>query len=310
MAKPTQIIVPHDAIGSAARKAIAFHLGSLLEQVEPAKAGEVEAIHQLRVATRRLRAALRLFARYLRAIKPRATSMQLRWLAGEAGRVRNLDIIEALARTRAQKLPAEIAGALDPIWQEVRAQRAKGAAQLAAALESARFKRLVKVLSATIPITPAADAPFSSIAAELVRPLLESMMKAGEKMENDPVPLKIHRLRVRAKRARYALETMREMDKAQIGAILDRLAEVQDVLGSYHDAVVAAQWIENLVRSSALAPETVFAAGALTELTRRRERKLARRALARWKDFTKPGRGRALMKRLRKNATGNEVPIS
>lgn len=309
MAKPAYTIIPHDAIGSAARRTIAHQLKSLLDQIDGAKAGEVEPIHQLRVATRRLRATLRLFAPYIRAIKPRAASQQLRWLANQAGQVRNLDIIEALARNRAEKLTDQMSAALGPLWEEIHAQRAHHAAHLAAALNSVRCKRVVKVFSSTIPITPSADAPFSSAAYDLVWPLLDSMLLAGTKMENDPAPPTIHRLRVRAKRARYALETMREMDKKRVGAVLDRFAELQDCLGRYHDAAVAAQWIEDWVRSRHMPAESVFAAGALAELVHRRERKLAHRAIARWKDFIKANPERELIRVLRKSRTASEVPV-
>ena len=182
MAAANFTVQPHDATGSAARSAIAFHVRSLIAQVPAAQKGEAEPVHQVRVAARRLRSAVRLFAAYISAIKPKETDARLKWLGQQAGAVRDLDVLEKLMQKRAKKLDPQIGKDLEPLFEEIRVRRAKAAQNLATSLASRRYKALVARLSAPIAITTQGDAAFGSVAAELFAPMLKSMMRAGQKM--------------------------------------------------------------------------------------------------------------------------------
>lgn len=276
------IISPVDATGSAARSAIAFHLRALTAQVAAAERGEREPIHQLRVATRRLRATLLLLAPYISALRPRQRDGQLKWISAQAGAVRELDVLEELIQSCARKLAAP-ARDLEPLWIELRRRRAKAAETLAASLRSTRFKSMIDRLSGPIPITANGDIEFRSVAAKLLEPILKSMLRAGERMHDEPTPAQLHRLRVRAKRSRYALETTLGFEDKHVSKVLRHLVDMQDLLGRYHDAAVAPQWISAFVKSSELSTNAAFACGALLESVRRRERKLQRRALREWR---------------------------
>jgi CHAD domain-containing protein len=293
-------VQPHDATGSAARSAIAFHVRSLIAQVPGAQRGEPEPIHQVRVAARRLRSAVRLFATYISAIKPKETYERLKWLGQQAGAVRDLDVLEHLMQRRAKKLDPQIAKHLEPLFEEVRVRRAKAAQRLATSLASRRYKELVARLSAPIPITTQGDAAFGSVAAELFAPMLKSMVRAGEKLPQDPSPEELHRLRKRAKASRYALETMLAIDEKQLGGMLKNLEDLQDLVGGYHDAVVAVASIKEFVTSRELPINVAFACGALAHAVQRRERKLKRRGLKQWNRFLKADPDRTLKKALEK----------
>ncbi len=91
-------------------------------------------MHQVRVATRRLRSALRVFSRYVSAIKPKQTDAQLKWISTEAGAVRELDIVDKLTRECGQRLGAGHPGQLQPLWEELAVRRAQAVRKLAAAL--------------------------------------------------------------------------------------------------------------------------------------------------------------------------------
>ncbi len=104
-------------------------------------------------------------------------------------------------------------------------------------------------------------------------------------MSDEARPAEVHRLRVRAKRCRYALEPAMGFGSPRIERVLKDLAAIQDLLGRYHDAAVAADWIEAFAKSRELSVELAFACGALTESIRRRERRLKRRALTLWERF-------------------------
>jgi CHAD domain-containing protein len=293
-------VQPHDATGSAARSAIAFHVRSLIAQVPAAQKGEAEPVHQVRVAARRLRSAVRLFAAYISAIKPKETEARLKWVGAQAGAVRDLDVLEKLVQKRAKRLDPQIAKDLEPLFEEIRVRRAKAAQNLAASLASRRYKALVARLSAPIAITTRGDAAFGSVAAQLFEPMLKSVMRAGAKMHEQPTADDLHRLRKRAKGSRYALETMLAIGEKQLGGVLTGLEDLQDLVGGYHDAVVAVAWLREFVGSRELPANVAFACGALAEAIARSERKLKRRGLKEWNRFAKTDPDRIVKKALDK----------
>ena len=300
MASPNFSVQPHDATGSAARSAIAFYVRALIAQVPGAQRGEAEPVHQLRVAARRLRSAVRLFAPYVSAIRPKEIDERVKWLGKQAGAVRDLDVLEKLLQKSATKLdPANIKD-LEPLFEEVRVRRAKAAESLATSLDSRRYKLLVARLSAPIAITSRGDVAFGSVAEELFVPMLKAVMRVGEKMHEDPPPDELHRLRKRAKRTRYALEMMLAIDEKQLRGLLKGLEDLQDVVGGYHDAVVAVAWIKEFVTSRELPVHVVFACGALAEAIARSERKLKRCGIKEWTRFAKTDPDRIVKKALEK----------
>ena len=257
-------------------------------------------MHQVRVAARRLRSAVRLFAAYISAIKPKETDGRLKWLGQQAGAVRDLDVLEKLMQKRAKNLDPLIGKDLEPLFEEIRVRRAKAAQNLATSLASRRYKALVARLSAPIAITTQGDAAFGSVAAELFAPMLKSMMRAGQKIHEKPTAEDLHRLRKRAKGSRYALETMRAIDEKQLGGMLKSLEDLQDLVGGYHDAVVAVAWIREFVASRELPANVAFACGALAQAIARGERKLKRRGLKEWNRFAKTNPDRIIKKALEK----------
>ena len=300
MAGSTFIIPPHDAAGSAARSTIAFYFRALAEQVAAAQNGEVEPIHQVRVASRRLRAAVRLFSPYIQPIKPRDIEERLKWIGAQAGAVREFDMLEKLSRRTTRKLDPEIVKELDPIWEEFKERRKEAAEHLAKTLNSPRYKSLAKQLSGRIEITAEGDVAFAAVAPKLISPMLKSAIKAGEKLGDDPAPDSLHRLRKRSKNARYALEMMMGLGGKALRQELKRLEDLQEVLGDYHDAAVAVDWMKNFVSSRELLANVAFGCGALAESIQRLERKLKRRSLKAWDRFISTDPYRTVIKTLEK----------
>lgn len=223
---------------------------------------------------------------------------RLKWLGKQAGAVRDLDVLEQLLQKRAKKLDPLIGKDLEPLFEEVRLRRAQAAAALARSLSSSRYKSMIARLSAPIAITARGDAAFGAVAGDLFAPMLKSAMRAGDKMHEDPTPDDLHRLRKRAKAARYALEMMLAIDDKQLGPLLKELEDLQDMVGEHHDAVVAASWIREFAASRQLPVNVAFASGALAEAFYRRENKLKRRGLKEWQRFLKSDPNRLVKKAL------------
>ncbi|MFZ0889828.1 MAG: CHAD domain-containing protein, partial [Candidatus Binataceae bacterium] len=276
------VLSPYDPVGRAAKAVIGFHLQTLTREHTLASAGEVEPIHQMRVATRRLRAALRLFGRLIPAKSAAAAHRDLSWLAQSIGAVRDLDVLAELMATRARKLPPDLANGLAPIEQAMQDRRLAGQGRLEQILESARYRRLLIRLSSISPRGPQSEVALGSVARDFLRPLVSSVQRTGRKLNANSPPELLHRLRVRVKRFRYALETVRTLGGKSSKKTLARLEELQDLLGQHHDATAAITWLRQYADTVPAAPATLLAAGALTHAIERRAGKLQRLSLKAW----------------------------
>jgi CHAD domain-containing protein len=250
---------------------------------DKAVTGDAEAIHRLRVATRRLRAALRM----LREVAPDAEEAEsaadeLGWLCGAIGAVRDLDVLAQLLQDRATRLESDFIRALAPLSTTIRRQRAIEQERLVAALDSERYGGLVQRLSAIAPEPAADSATLGAVAARLVRPQLRAMLRAGAGLDEASPPETLHRLRVRVKKLRYAVELLRSVGGKPARRLLRRLERVQERVGMYHDAVTAAAWLRGWAAESRDAT-ALMAAGALIHSFERRVRRLRARSLKAWR---------------------------
>src|SRR5262249_49849201 len=106
------------------------------------KGGDVDAVHQMRVATRRLRTALRALEHHVRA--PKRLRRQLKWLAGKLGAVRDRDVILALLEGSSLKGPAtEERTRLGRLVKKLEARRGRHLDSLADSIGRKKFKRLL-----------------------------------------------------------------------------------------------------------------------------------------------------------------------
>src|SRR5262249_18546096 len=104
MAARTLKLSPDDAVGTAARAVLSFHLRTFAHEEGRARTGDVEPVHQLRVAIRRVRAALRLLAPVLPSAPVAELRADLAWLGSEIGAVRDLDVLRLTLRAHARRL--------------------------------------------------------------------------------------------------------------------------------------------------------------------------------------------------------------
>jgi CHAD domain-containing protein len=98
-------------------------------------------------------------------------------------------------------------------------------------------------------------------------------------------PAEVHRLRVRVKRLRYALETLRGPEDKATSKMLRRLSGLQNLLGDYQDAVTQAAWLRTYAESTLLAPGPLLGVGALLQLLGRRARRRRKRFPEKWGQF-------------------------
>lgn len=239
-------------------------LGHLLSNQAPFLAnGDAEALHQMRVASRRLRSALAVFRPLVPATSLGPLGDEMRWLAGLLGPARDMDVFVAeIIDPVLSALPGEPAlVALRAIFERRRASFADGAL---AGVRSARFTRLMLDLGAWIEggRWRGPDRPPPSHAADFARPVLDrrhrKLRKAGRKLEA-LAPADRHRVRILVKKQRYAGEFFAPLWGAKPSRrYLGALARLQDVLGAMNDIEVA----RPLLLPAAPAPTEVPPLGA------------------------------------------------
>ncbi len=288
---------PDDPARIAVRVVFRFHAQRFREHEASARAGDVEGVHHLRVATRRLRAALRLFQPILPVALVADLQRELGWLADTIGAVRDLDVLAQQVNAAATRLTIESRRALGPVALAMHEERRAKHDALVAALDSPRARRLIDRLGA-LPAATRGAARLGTAASELVRPLLRTVLRTGRGLDADSPPAKLHRLRVRVKRLRYALETLRTLAGKDVGRAIRRLSALQDVLGVSQDGVMAIGWLRTYAEAEATPPTVLVAVGGLIEILARGGRKARRQYPDAWEKLDRRGLRAALLREL------------
>ncbi len=262
-------VVFDDTVQSAARAIVGRHLGRLRQHDPGTRLGEdPEALHDLRVAVRRLRAVVRVFAP---AFPPRWREhliSELHWLGEITGPVRDLDVQLTRTQLYGRALPAGHRAGLAALRTYMDTERTRRRADLLAGLDSRRYFRLLLRLegfalarSQTPMRNAAAHEPITQAGAHHARRAWRRLRRRGNKIKGAPAPEDLHALRIRAKRLRYLLEFLQELTGKRGRTLVKRLVRLQDLLGAYHDAVVTAEFVHRYAEG----PGTQLgAAGLLT----------------------------------------------
>jgi CHAD domain-containing protein len=113
--------------------------------------------------------------------------------------------------------------------------------------------------------------------------------RAGRRLEADSAPADFHRLRVRVKRLRYALETLCGVGGKPVRRLLRELEALQDVLGDGQDAVTQTAWLRRYAGGESVRPATLLPVGAAMQALARRGGKRRRRGYKAWRRLDDAG---------------------
>ena len=223
-----------------------------------------ESLHDMRVAIRRARALLRAGGELI-TNDTEALRLELAWLGGVLGDVRDLDVLLERLRGEAATLGPEDAAAAERLLKGLRSRRRRARRVLMRALDGNRYTELLDRFEATLAeLEPAGTkVTLDELAARQLKKLRRDVQAAGE----TPTDTQLHELRKRGKRTRYAHEL------AGATKVVRRAKAVQDVLGEHQDSVVAEESLRAL--SHEAPPAEAVAAGLL--IARERERRAAAR---------------------------------
>jgi CHAD domain-containing protein len=236
-----------DTLGAAGRKVLSMHLMRMLACEPGTRSGETaEDLHKMRVATRRMRAAWRVFDGAYRPKLQKRYVRELRETATALGEVRDLDVqIEGLDAYANSLSPAG-AAAMTPLRDEWTRRREAARERLLELLDSKSYAQFVidyREFVETLgkgELEPMPDAPI------LVRDTAGGRIwQAYERVRAHDTTLAwadvaaLHALRIDGKRLRYTLEFFREVLPRQSDELIARVTELQDHLGLLNDADVA-----------------------------------------------------------------------
>jgi CHAD domain-containing protein len=242
---------PDDPLAEAGRKVFRFQFAEVLRHEQGTRQGDdIEELHDMRVATRRLRAAFEVFAG---AFEPRVLKNHLKGLrlAGRTlGRVRDLDVLREKARSYLQTLPEDQRAGLEPLISAWGREREASRDHLVAYLKGPeygqfkrKFSRFVCRTGAgalPIPADPPTPHRVREIAPTLIYTRLASV-RAYDAIIGNATVEQLHALRIEFKKLRYTLEFFREVLGTEAKPVINELKGLQDHLGDLHDAQVAIQ---------------------------------------------------------------------
>lgn len=265
-----------DSRGCAGDALLAYVAGQVEELTsrDPAvRRDEPDAVHKMRVATRRLRSALRTYRPLLTDdLDPLID--ELRWLAGVLGEARDAEVLRERLESSAREVAADVAeaeavvGALEAV---LGARHAAALEDVRAALASDRYLRLLTALDDLVarrPLSEEGARPVPAVLPARVRREWRRLRRRVRDATGDGGRFSLHDVRKAAKRARYAAELAASALPSPAASDADRFAtameSVQEVLGEYQDGVTAVAVLSAVGTGDGVPSDAAFGLGRLS----------------------------------------------
>ena len=241
-------VTVEDHIAEAGRKVMRFHLARMLAREAGTRDGHVaQDLHAMRVATRRQRAAWRVFGPSFRLKRTKRYRNGLREIAARLGAVRDLDVLLEAADVYRADLPVTEQRALEPLLAGWRSHREDARVLLIRELDSDGYRRWVDDYRDFVRTEGAGVLPVGPTQPHRVRDTAASQIwTAYEQVRGYEAVLRwadvetLHELRIAGKWLRYTLEFVREALGEEATALIARVTALQDHLGLMNDADVSA----------------------------------------------------------------------
>ena len=272
-----------DHVAEAGRKVLRFHLARMLAREEGTRDGsDPEELHAMRVATRRQRAAWRVFGSAFRGGRTRTYRRGLREIAARLGAVRDLDVLLEAADEYRADLPTTEQRALEPLLSGWRAHRDDARRLLIRELDADDYRRWVDDYSefvrheglAVVPVAPTQPHRVRDTAGSQILTAYEGV-RAYEPVLRWADVETLHELRIAGKWLRYTLEFSREALPPDAATLIARVTALQDHLGLLNDANVTAGMARSFLVENAGGLSTLESA-AIGRYLVSREREVAR----------------------------------
>lgn len=265
LAPPLKAAAPPLTADMSVSRAFQAIFASCLAHLEGNRAGvmggeDIEYVHQMRVAIRRLRSGLRLFRAFVPAEALEPFGDELRWLGGVLGNARDWEVlVEETLPPRMAEFPAH--EGLKVLAGQAAARRLEMREAARRATRSSRCRKLLSRLRVWIAAEgwrehgPAKklDQPVPAQAAKLLTRCHQALRKRGEGLAGLP-PVERHLARIAAKKLRYATEFFTSLFPGPAAKdYVKALASLQDLLGTLNDAAVTRRLLAELGEGSGAA---------------------------------------------------------
>ncbi|MGZ4598396.1 MAG: CYTH and CHAD domain-containing protein [Oryzihumus sp.] len=258
--------------GDVLREALTTQVEALKTQDAAVRRGAGDSVHQLRIASRRLRSTLATYRPLLRDPDAAQTVRdELQWLGLGLNTARDTQVMQARLASLLEQEPEPLV--VGPVQERIAAELTKrfvtGLREGLALLDQERYFRLLDALDALVvaPLTARADKPAGTVVHALVgrnrRRLRRAARRAERADDRDQRDLALHEVRKAAKRLRYAAETARPALGKPMKKLARRAKALQDVLGEHQDGVVCRALLVDLATSATAHGESAFTYGRL-----------------------------------------------
>jgi CHAD domain-containing protein len=231
--------------------------------------GESEDVHQMRVATRRMRSLLRVARPLLKPEWEEPLRKKLGWLGRQLGEARDLDVQIAYFKGQTDDVKGPDGAALARFIEYLEQRRNKVQRQLVNQLRRSRYVALINQLVSAVqePAMVPNDVTLPDLAGKAFKRLRRAVKELGNSASNATW----HCVRIRAKRARYAAELAELCSGRAATRFIDQIKLIQDQLGDIQDAVIAEDHLRRFT-SKKEGRHSAFLAGQMVERQRQRRR--------------------------------------
>jgi len=235
-----------------------------------------EHVHRARVATRKLRSDLRTLNAAFDPNWSQSLSDELRWLGESLGNVRDSQVMLARLTMRIEALPMEEQTAASGLSTRLAETVHSNTRELMVVLRSDRYECLLQLLRGPAVFKAEQFKPAVSVLAALTKAARRKLKRAVKALPADPADAQLHRVRIVAKRCRYAAEALALSGGRRAVELADACRSLQDVLGEHQDSVVMRRWLREL--APRVSPLEALSAGEIIGL----EQTAAATARDRW----------------------------
>ena len=243
-----------------------------------------EDLHQMRVATRRIRALLRAGRPLLDPDWTKNMREEMGWVGRLLGGVRDFDVLLDGLLHEASSLKTSEQKAFQPILQKIQKQRSVATAELLNGLQSDRYLALLDHLENSLSSLPSRTS--SVTLPDLARKEYNKLKHRVSRLNWNDLSPQLHDVRIQLKRVRYTTELAQSLMGKSVSGFIKQARQLQDLLGSHQDSIIAEMRLAELLKASRSA-RLAFASGLIVSRLRKQRSVVVGAFPKQWKKLQK-----------------------